>query len=126
MPLKIIRLRYGKKLMEQICAGESRCALNQRLGINRCTIQCWSKKPVLYKTRDSSIVAYNTETQQTVNLVFDTIRLEIKGKKKESLWKHIHSDQEIQYSSQAYGIVPSISRKKFRMTTLWQNFSSLF
>ena len=33
---------------------------------------------------DNSIVAYKTGTEQTVNLVLDTIRLAMKGAKKES------------------------------------------
>ncbi len=52
---------------------------------------------------DNSIVAYKTATQQTVNLVLDTIRLAMKKeKKKVAAELHLHSDQGFQYTSQAY------------------------
>ena len=65
------------------------------------------------------IVAYKTETQQTVNLVWDTIRLAMKREKKRaSAELQLHSDQGFQYTSQAYfkltqkyGITPSMSRR---------------
>ena len=65
------------------------------------------------------IVAYKTETQQTVNLVWDTIRLAMKREKKRVAAElQLHSDQGFQYTSQAYfkltqsyGITPSMSRK---------------
>lgn len=68
---------------------------------------------------DNSIVAYKTGTQQTVNLVLDTIRLAIKKEKKEVAAElQLHSDQGFQYTSQAYfnltqeyGITPSMSRR---------------
>ncbi len=68
---------------------------------------------------DNSIVAYKTATQQTVNLVLDTIRLAMKReKKKVAAELHLHSDQGFQYTSQAYfqltkeyGITPSMSRR---------------
>lgn len=68
---------------------------------------------------DNSIVAYKTGTQQTVNLVLDTIRLAMnKEKKRAAAELHLHSDQGFQYTSQAYfqltkqyGITPSMSRK---------------
>ena len=68
---------------------------------------------------DNSIVAYKTATQQTVNLVLDTIRLAMKKeKKKVAAELQLHSDQGTQYASQAYfeltksyGIIPSMSRK---------------
>lgn len=68
---------------------------------------------------DNSIVAYKTATQQTVNLVLDTIHLAIKREKKRAAAElHLHSDQGFQYTSQAYfqltkqyGITPSMSRK---------------
>ena len=68
---------------------------------------------------DNSIVAYKTGTQQTVNLVLDTIRLAMKQEKKRAAAElHLHSDQGFQYTSQAYfnltqayGITPSMSRK---------------
>ena len=68
---------------------------------------------------DNSIVAYKTATQQTVNLVLDTIRLAMKKeKKKVAAELQLHSDQGAQYASQAYfeltqsyGITPSMSSK---------------
>ena len=68
---------------------------------------------------DNSIVAYKTATQQTVNLVLDTIRLAMKReRKKVAAELQLHSDQGAQYASQAYfeltqsyGITPSMSRK---------------
>ncbi len=68
---------------------------------------------------DNSIVAYKTATQQTVNLVLDTIRLAMKKEKKKADEELIlHSDQGTQYTSQAYfnltqacGITPSMSRR---------------
>lgn len=68
---------------------------------------------------DNSIVAYKTATQQTVNLVLDTIRLAMKCEKKRVAAElQLHSDQGFQYISQAYfkltkeyGITPSMSRK---------------
>ncbi len=68
---------------------------------------------------DNSIVAYKTATQQTVNLVLDTIRLAMrKEKKRVAVELQLHSDQGFQYTSQgyfnltqAYGITPSMSRR---------------
>ena len=68
---------------------------------------------------DNSIVAYKTGTQQTVNLVLDTLRLAMKKEKKKAAAElHLHSDQGVQYTSQAYfnltqayGITPTMSRK---------------
>ena len=68
---------------------------------------------------DNSIVAYKTGTEQTVNLVLDTIRLAMrKEKKRVAAELHLHSDQGFQYTSQAYfqltqkyGITPSMSRR---------------
>ncbi len=52
---------------------------------------------------DNSIVAYKTGTQQTVNLVLDTIRLAMKQEKKKVATElHLHSDQGFQYTSLAY------------------------
>ena len=67
---------------------------------------------------DNSIVAYKTGTEQSVNLVLDTIRLAIRReKKKVAAELQLHSDQGAQYASQAYfeltkeyGITPSVSR----------------
>ena len=68
---------------------------------------------------DNSIVAYKTGTEQSVNLVLDTIHLAIRReKKKVAAELQLHSDQGFQYTSQAYfqltkqyGITPSMSRK---------------
>lgn len=68
---------------------------------------------------DNSIVAYKTGTQQTVNLVLDTIRLAVKQEKKEVAAElQLHSDQGLQYTSHAYfnltkeyGITASMSRR---------------
>ena len=83
-----------------------------------------TKEGVLYLSMirdlyDNSIVAYKTATQQTVNLVLDTIRLAMKQEKKRVAAElQLHSDQGFQYTSQAYfkltqsyGITPSMSRK---------------
>ena len=52
---------------------------------------------------DNSIVAYKTATQQTVNLVLDTIRLAMRREKKRVAAElQLHSDQGAQYASQAY------------------------
>ena len=83
-----------------------------------------TKQGVLYLSMirdlyDNSIVSYKTGTQQTVNLVLDTIRLAMKREKKAVAAElHLHSDQGFQYTSQAYfqltqayGITPSTSRR---------------
>ena len=83
-----------------------------------------TKEGVLYLSMirdlyDNSIVAYKTATQQTVNLVLDTIRQAMKKEKKRVAAElQLHSDQGFQYTSQAYfkltqsyGITPSMSRK---------------
>lgn len=83
-----------------------------------------TKEGVLYLSMirdlyDNSIVAYKTATQQTVNLVLDTIRLAMKKEKKKIAAElQLHSDQGFQYTSQgyfkltqAYGITPSMSRR---------------
>ena len=66
---------------------------------------------------DNSIVAHKTGTNQSVNLVLDTIRLAMQ-KEKVTAELHLHSDQGSQYTSQAYfdltqeyGITPSMSRR---------------
>ena len=66
---------------------------------------------------DNSVVAYKTGTNQSVNLVLDTIRLAMQ-KEKVTAELHLHSDQGSQYTSQAYfdltkeyGITPSMSRR---------------
>ena len=83
-----------------------------------------TKEGVLYLSMirdlyDNSIVAYKTATQQTVNLVLDTIRLAMKKEKNRVAAElQLHSDQGSQYTSQAYfdpikeyGIIPSMSRR---------------
>lgn len=83
-----------------------------------------TKQGVLYLSMiqdlyDNSIVAYKTATQQTVNLVLDTIHLAMKQEKKRVAAElQLHSDQGFQYTSQAYfqltqtyGITPSMSRR---------------
>ena len=66
---------------------------------------------------DNSIVAYKTGTNQSVNLVLDTIRQAVE-KEKVAAELQLHSDQGSQYTSQAYfeltkeyGITPSMSRR---------------
>ena len=52
---------------------------------------------------DNSIVAYRTGTEQTVNLVLDTIRSAMKNEKKKIAAElQLHSDQGFQYTSHAY------------------------
>ena len=83
-----------------------------------------TKQGVLYLSiirdlYDNSIVAYKTGTEQTVNLVLDTIRLAMRReKKKVAAELQLHSDQGFQYTSQAYykltqkyDITPSMSRR---------------
>ena len=83
-----------------------------------------TKEGVLYLSMirdlyDNSIVAYKTATQQTINLVLDTLRLAMKKEKKRVAAElQLHSDQGFQYTSQAYfkltqsyGITPSMSRR---------------
>ena len=49
---------------------------------------------------DNSIVAYRTGTQQTVNLVLDTIRLAMKWEKKATVAElQLHSDQQSAFIS---------------------------
>ena len=66
---------------------------------------------------DNSIVAYKTGTEQTVNLVLNTIRA-AKRNEKVTAELQLHSDQGFQYTSpayfkltQEYGITPSMSRR---------------
>ena len=83
-----------------------------------------TKQGILYLSMirdlyDNTIVAYKTGTEQTVNLVLDTIHLAMKQVKKMAAAElQLHSDQGFQYTSQAYfkltkqyGITPSMSRK---------------
>ena len=66
---------------------------------------------------DNSIVAYETGTEQTVNLVLRNIRTAMK-KEAVAAELQLHSDQGFQYTSNAYfnltkeyGITPSMSRR---------------
>ena len=66
---------------------------------------------------DNSIIAYKTGTEQTVNLVLNTIRAARKNEKVTAELQ-LHSDQGFQYTSpayfkltQEYGITPSMSRR---------------
>ena len=66
---------------------------------------------------DNSIIAYKTATQQTINLVLNTIRA-AKRKEKVTGELQLHSDQGFQYTShayfnltQSYGITQSMSRR---------------
>ena len=66
---------------------------------------------------DNSIVAYKTATQQTINLVLNTIK-DAKRKEKVTAELQLHSDQGFQYTShayfnltQSYGITQSMSRR---------------
>ena len=67
-----------------------------------------TKQGVLYLSvirdlYDRSIVAYKTGTEQTVNLVLDTIRLAMRREKKKVTEElQLHSDQGAQYTSTAY------------------------
>lgn len=66
---------------------------------------------------DNNIIAHKTGTEQTINLVLNTIKA---AKEKESVTAELqlHSDQGLQYTSQGYfdltkeyGITPSMSRR---------------
>ena len=66
---------------------------------------------------DSSIVAYKTGTEQTVNLVLNTIKAAVQ-KEAVAAELQLHSDQGFQYTSQGYfnltkeyDITPSMSRR---------------
>ena len=66
---------------------------------------------------DNSIVAHKTGTEQTINLVLNTIKA-AKEKEKVAAELQLHSDQGFQYTSHGYfnltkeyGITPSMSRR---------------
>jgi len=66
---------------------------------------------------DNSIISYKTGTEQTANLVLNTIR-EANTKEMVAAKLHLHSDQGFQYTSHGYfnltkeyGITPSMSRR---------------
>ena len=81
-----------------------------------------TKQGVLYLSMirdlyDNSIIAYKTGTEQTVNLVLNTVKAAMK-KEKVTEQLQLHSDQGAQYASheyfnltQLYNITPSMSRK---------------
>lgn len=126
---EIRRKRKWKNLGQQIHRYEN--LLNRQFRADRPNAK-WvtdisyiqTKEGVLYLSMirdlyDNSIVAYKTASQQTVNLVLDTIRLAMKNEKKRVAAElQLHSDQGFQYTSQAYfkliqsyKITPSMSRK---------------
>ena len=66
---------------------------------------------------DNSIIAYKTGTEQSINLVLQTIRM-AQDKEAVAAELQLHSDQGFQYTSHAYfaltreyGITPSMSRR---------------
>jgi len=81
-----------------------------------------TKQGVLYLSMirdlyDNTIIAYKTGTEQTVNLVLNTIRA-AKDKEKVTIGLQLHSDQGFQYTStryfnltKEYDITPSMSRR---------------
>ena len=110
--------RYENLLNRQFVAGKP----NQKWVTDISYIH--TKQGVLYLSMirdlyDNSIVAYKTGTEQTINLVLDTIRLAMRiEKKRVAAELQLHSDQGFQYTSQAYfkltqsyGITPSMSRR---------------
>ena len=126
---EIRRKRKWQNLGQQIHRYEN--LLNRQFRADRPNVK-WvtdisyihTKEGVLYLSMirdlyDNSIVAYKTATQQTINLVLDTIRLAMrKEKKRVAAELQLHSDQGFQYTSQAYfkltqsyGITPSMSRR---------------
>ena len=126
---EIRRKRKWKNLGQQIHRYEN--LLNRQFRADRPNTK-WvtdisyihTREGVLYLSMirdlyDNSIVAYKTASQQTINLVLDTIRLAMrKEKKRVAAELQLHSDQGFQYTSQAYfkltqsyGITPSMSRR---------------
>ena len=110
---EIRRKRKWKNLGQQIHRYEN--LLNRQFRADRPNTK-WvtdisyihTKEGVLYLSMirdlyDNSIVAYKTATQQTVNLVLDTIRLAMKNeRKKVAAELQLHSDQGFQYTSRLY------------------------
>ena len=97
-----------------------------------------TKQGVLYLSiirdfYDNGIVAYKTGTEQTVNLVLNTIRLAMKQeKKKVTAELQLHSDQGAQYTSQAYFELTQTTAlrrlcqdEETPMTMQWRRISSL-
>ena len=129
LPAEIRRRRKWQQMGQQLHKYEN--LLNREFQADRPNSK-WvtdisyihTKQGVLYLSiirdlYDNSIVAYKTGTQQTVNLVLDTIRLAMRREKKRVAAElRLHSDQGFQYTSQAYfnltkeyGITPSMSRR---------------
>lgn len=81
-----------------------------------------TKQGILYLSMirdafDRSIVSYKTGTEQTVNLVLETVKAAMR-KEKVTRELQLHSDQGFQYTSHGYfnlikeyGITPSMSRR---------------
>ena len=90
----------------------------QHYGMDICCRVIKLYLSIIWDFDDNSIVTYKTGTQQTVNLVLDTIRLAMKQeKKKVTAELQLHSGQGFPYTSQAYfnltqeyGIAPSMSK----------------
>ena len=110
--------KYGNLLNRQFNANRPNCKWVTDISYIH------TKQGVLYLSMirdlyDNSIVAYKTGTEQTVNLVLDTLHLAMKNEKKRVAAElQLHSDQGFQYTSQAYfkltqsyGITPSMSRR---------------
>ena len=129
LPAEIRRRRKWQQMGQQLHKYEN--LLNREFQADRPNSK-WvtdisyihTKQGVLYLSiirdlYDNSIVAYKTGTQQTVNLVLDTIRMVMRREKKRVAAElRLHSDQGFQYTSQAYfnltkeyGITPSMSRR---------------
>ena len=126
---EIRRKRKWRNLRQQIHRYEN--LLNRQFRADRPNTK-WvtdisyihTKEGVLYLSMirdlyDNSIVAYKTASQQTINLVLDTIRMAMKKEKKRVAAElQLHSDQGFQYTSQAYfkltqsyKITPSMSSR---------------
>jgi len=72
---------------------------------------------ISFNDQSNTIIAYKTGTEQTVNLVLNTIRA-AKDKEKVTIGLQLHSDQGFQYTStryfnltKEYDITPSMSRR---------------
>ena len=97
-----------EEVVSRIRAGESQSAMSRNL-------------------YDNSIVAYKTWTQQTVNLVMDTIRLAMKREKKGPLRSSTSTatkGSSIPHKHTA--LLRLCQGKEIRMTTPWRKTSSPF
>ena len=77
---------------------------------------------------DNSIIAYKTGTEQTVDLVLDTIHLAMKKEKKKIAEElQLHSDQSSQYTTHAYfklmALRPPCQDEETAMIMQWQKTS---